>query len=260
MQTTEAGGLRFVQFDGFDAGKVAHGIFTRHGGVSPGPFASLNMSISTGDDRQNVRRNVALAFDALGRDLRSRADLWQVHSASVVVATGPNGSREHQGQADALITDRPEVSLLLRFADCLPVMLYDPRRPAVAVVHAGWRGSLKKIAKATVQAMTEHFGTRPVDVVAGIGPGIGPCHYAVGPEVVEQTRRSFNGNAESLLLPRDGGYQLDLWAANQVALQEAGVEQIEVAGICTACHSGDYFSHRATGGLTGRFGGIVGLR
>jgi len=108
--------------------------------------------------------------------------------------------------------------------------------------------------------MSERYGSRPSDMVAGIGPGIGPCHYAVGPEVVQQTRQAFNGVADSLLLAQNGGHYLDLWAANSAGLREAGVEQIEVAGICTACHNHDFFSHRATGGLTGRFGGLIGLR
>lgn len=259
MLRVERGALRFLQFNSFDAGNVSHGIFTRHGGVSPEPYASLNMSVSTGDASDNVRSNVAAAFRALERDPATRADLWQVHSARVVAADAPNGPRDHWGQADALISDRPEVSLFLRFADCVPIMLYDPRRPAVGVAHAGWRGSLNKVAKAAVEAMTERYGSRPGDLVAGIGPGIGPCHYEVGPEVVEQTRLAFDGLADSLLIVRNGGYHLDLWAANRAALQEAGVEQIELAEICTACHSHDFFSHRATGGLTGRFGGLIGL-
>ena len=260
MFAIEHDDLRYLQFHSFDSGLVAHGIFTRHGGVSPEPYASLNLSVSTGDERANVRRNVALVFDALGRDPASKADLWQVHSATVVVADDPNGPRDHLGRADALITDRPDVSLLLRFADCLPILLYDPRRPAVGVVHAGWRGSMKKIAAAAVMAMAERSGSRPADVIAGIGPGVGPCHSAVGPEVVEQTRAAFNGAADGLLLARNGGYHLDLWAANRVALEQAGVDQIEVAELCTVCHSDDFFSHRATGGLTGRFGGLIGLR
>lgn len=262
MLAVDQGPLRYFQFHSLDAGVVAHAIFTRHGGVSPEPYASLNMSVSTGDARDNVRRNVGLAFAALERDPASKADLWQVHSARVVVADEPNGPRDHVGQADALITDRADVTLLLRFADCLPIVLYDPRRPAVGLVHAGWRGSLKKVAAAAVAAMSEQYGSRPADLVAGIGPGVGPCHYAIGPEVVEETRAAFNGTADSLLIPQtgNGGYHLDLWAANRVALQQAGVEQIEVAGLCTVCHSEDFFSHRATGGLTGRFGGLIGLR
>ena len=210
----EQGALYFYQFETFDAGELAHGIFTRHGGVSPEPYASLNMSVSTGDSKENVRQNVARAFGALGRDPAGCADLWQVHSAKVVVAEQPNGPDDHLGQADALITNRPEVSLFLRFADCLPVLIYDPRQHAVGVAHAGWRGSLKKVAKATVEAMTERYGSRPADLLAGVGPGIGPCHYAVGPEVVEQTRQAFGAAADSLLWPHEGGHHLDLWGAN----------------------------------------------
>src|SRR5713101_3866991 len=170
MILVEQGALHFFQFDSFAASNVAQAIFTRHGGVSPEPYASLNMSVSTGDAKENVRQNVALAFGALERDPASCADLWQVHSAKVVVADQANGPLQHLGQADALITDRPEVSLFLRFADCVPVLLYDPRHRAVGVAHAGWRGSLKKIVKATVEAMSERYGSRPSDLVAGIGP------------------------------------------------------------------------------------------
>jgi polyphenol oxidase len=260
MIPVERGALRFFQFESFDAAQVAHGIFCRQGGVSPAPYASLNMSVSTGDAKENVRQNVARAFGALERDPESCADLWQVHSDRVVVAEAPNGPQDHLGQADALITDRPEVSLLLRFADCLPVLIYDPVQRAVGVAHAGWRGSLKKIAKATVAAMGERYGSRPADLVAGVGPGIGPCHYAVGPEVVAQTRQAFGDRADELLIKHEAGYHLDLWGVNRAALQEAGVEQIEVAGLCTVCHSEDFFSHRATGGLTGRFGGLIAVR
>ena len=260
MVPIQQGALRFLQFETLAVPDVAHAIFTRHGGVSPEPYASLNLSVSTGDAKENVRHNIGLAFGAMERDPATRADLWQVHSAAVVVAEHPNGPDGHLGQADALITDRPGVSLFLRFADCLAVMIYDPRRRVVGIAHAGWRGSLKKVAKATVEAMAQRYGSQPADLVAGVGPGIGPCHYAVGPEVVAQTRQAFNGVSDSLLSTRNGEYYLDLWSANRAALQEAGVEQIEVAGICTVCHSDDFFSHRATGGRTGRFGGIIGLR
>jgi YfiH family protein len=260
MVRIEQGALRFFQFETLAVTDIAHAIFTRHGGVSPEPYASLNLSVSTGDAQENVRQNVALAFDAVERDPGTRADLWQVHSAQVIVAEHPNGPNDHLGQADALVTDRPGVSLFLRFADCLPVMIFDPRRGAVGVAHAGWRGSLKKIAKATVEAMAARYGSKPADLVAGVGPGIGPCHYAVGPEVVAQTHQAFNGVADSLLSRHSDGYHLDLWSANRAALTEAGVEHIEVAEICTVCHSDDFFSHRATGGRTGRFGGLIGLR
>jgi YfiH family protein len=259
MRLSHANEIRYYQFESLDAGRVAHGIFARHGGVSPEPYASLNLSISTGDSRENVRENRCRAFRALARSPESLADLWQVHSADVIVADTPNALRDHQGKADTLLTDRPEVTLLLRFADCVPILLYDRRRPAVGVVHAGWRGTLLKAPAVAVRVMTEHYGTRPSEVVAAIGPSIGPCHYAVGAEVVAQTRAAFQ-EPEALLHRVNGSYRLDLWAANVAALREAGVDQVELARVCTACRTDDFFSHRALGARTGRFGALIGLR
>jgi polyphenol oxidase len=260
MHSVTAADLRFYQFTTFDPATVAHGVFTRHGGVSPEPYASLNLSVSTGDAVDNVRRNAARAFSALDRDLASAASLWQVHSAEVVVAEQPHGAGGHLGQADALITDQPSVSLFLRFADCVPILLFDPRRPAVGVVHAGWRGTLKKILQRATAAMADAYGSRPADILAGIGPSVGPCHYAVGPELVERVRRVFGAEAEALLPEVDGRQHFDLWAANALTLREAGVQRIETAGMCTVCQSHDFFSHRATGGRTGRFGAVIALR
>jgi YfiH family protein len=260
MKVNSAGEIRYYQFAAFDESDLAHGVFARHGGVSAGPYASLNLSVSTGDAPDNVRANRLRAFHALERAPASVADLWQVHSADVVVADEPRGAREHLGRADALITDRPHVTLFLRFADCVPVLLYDPKRRAVGLVHAGWKGTLAKIAAAAVRAMAERYGSRPEDIVAGIGPSIGPCHYEVGPEVAAGTRAAFGGAAEALLARTNGAYRLDLWAANAHALREAGVERIEQSQICTACRADEFFSHRGEKGKTGRFGALIGLR
>jgi hypothetical protein len=196
----------------------------------------------------------------LGRAPGSVADLWQVHSADVIVAEAPRGARDYLAKADALITDRPEVTLFLRFADCVPILLFDPKRRVVGLVHAGWRGTLSKIVAATVHAMVAQYGCRPADIQAGIGPSIGPCHYAVGPEVVAQARAAFPGKADDLLVPVNNHYHLDLWAANACALRATGVEQIDVSRICTACHTDDFFSHRGEQGRTGRFGALIGLQ
>lgn len=259
MQARQSGAIRYFQFESFDPGRVTHGVFGRHGGVSGGAWASLNMSTSVGDSRDNVRANRERAFAALGRAPHSVADLWQVHSADVVVAEQPRDLSVDAAKADVIITNQPAVTLFLRFADCVPVLVYDPRRRAVALVHAGWRGTLLKAAAAAVRALAEHYGSRPADLVAGIGPSIGPCHYAVGPEVVAQTQAAFNGRAEQLLRPMDGRTHLDLWAANALALREAGVGQVEVGGLCTACHTADFFSHRGEHGQTGRFGALLSL-
>lgn len=269
MNVRTVDGLRYYQFDSFDMSGVVHGIFSRHGGVSPAPFASLNMAVSTGDTRENVTANRLRAFRALGCDPDSVADLWQVHSADVVVVHAPRGAREHLGKADVLVTDRPDVSLFLRFADCVPIMLFDPCRKAAGLVHAGWKGTLLKAPAQAVRALIEHYGCRPNDILAGIGPSIGPCHYEVGPEVAALTRRAFPGAAELLIPPEARSDasgplpprpHLDLWAANARALREAGVRHIEIGEVCTACHPDEFFSHRAEGPRTGRFGAVLGVR
>lgn len=259
--------LRYYQFESFDLPGVVHGIFTRHGGVSPAPFASLNMGISTGDTRENVVANRQRAFRVLGRDPDSIADLWQVHSADVVVADAPRGRREHLGKADALVTDWPHLTLFLRFADCVPILLYDPRRRAVGLVHAGWKGTLLKAPAQAVRTMIERYGCCPQDILAGIGPSIGPCHYEVGPEVAALAEQAFPDAADLLVWPEPrskGGLpprpHLDLWAANARALREVGVSQIEIGQVCTACHPDEFFSHRAEGPKTGRFGAVLALQ
>jgi YfiH family protein len=262
MHLKAAGDIRYYQFAAFtNLPGVEHGIFARHGGVSPVPFSSLNMAVSTGDARENVRLNRERAIRALGRDPASVADLWQVHSADVVVADAPRGGREHLGKADALVTDRPQVTLFLRFADCVPILLYDPRRKVVGLVHAGWKGTLLKAPAQAVSVMVRRYGCRAADIWAGIGPSIGPCHYEVGPEVTALVRQAFP-EADELLLPVNDRWHLDLWAANARALREAGVEaaQIEIGRLCTACRPDEFYSHRAEGGKTGRFGALIGLR
>jgi hypothetical protein len=259
MLLKTSGEVRYYQFESLQHADLVQAVFTRRGGVSPAPYESLNLSISTGDARDNVAANRRRAFRALGRDPESIADLWQVHSAGVVVVDKPVGENGVSPKADALVTDQPRVTLLLRFADCVPIFLFDPVRRAVAVVHAGWRGTLLKAPAAAVRAMSERYGSRPADLLAGIGPSIGPCHYAVGPEVVEQTRTAFGGEADHLLIPNQQ-YHLDLWAANALALRQAGVEQIEVSRMCTACRTDEFFSHRGEQASTGRFGGLIALR
>ncbi len=259
MQLQTSGDVRYYQFDSFPGVDLVHGVFARHGGVSRGQWSSLNLSISTGDDPKNVRENRHRAFRALARDPHSIADLWQVHSADVVVVDEPRGEDYHSEKADALVTNRPDVNLFLRFADCVPILLFDPKQKAVGIVHAGWKGTLLKAPAVCVRVMGERYGSRPADLIAGIGPAIGPDHYQVGPEVVERTRAVFP-RADELLLPVNSHFHLDLCAANARALREAGVEQIEISGLCTACHTDEFFSHRGEHGKTGRFAALIALR
>lgn len=259
MNVCQSGALRYYQFESFAAGAVTHGVFARQGGVSAAPWASLNMSTSVGDSAANVRENRERAFRALGRPPESVADVWMVHSADVVVAAMPRDLNTDAVKADAILTDNPAVTLFLRFADCVPILLHDPVRHVVGLVHAGWRGTMLEAAAAAVRKMQAQYGSQPADVVAGIGPSIGPCHYEVGPDVIAQTRAVFNGRAGAVLVERAGRTHLDLWAANALSLRAAGVTQIEIGQVCTACRTEDFFSHRGEHGRTGRFGAVIAL-
>lgn len=258
MPFVDRDGLRLYQFAIFPAA-VTQAAFTRRGGESPAPWQTLNVGGTVGDDPDRVRANRLRCFAALDRPPGSLFDVWQVHSADWTYAAAPRPPDQPHVQADIILTDRPEVTLFMRFADCVPILLYDPVRHAIALAHAGWQGTVRGAAREAVRAMVARFGSRPADLLAAIGPSIGPDHYEVGPDVVAQARAAFGSATEALLPRKDGTTRFDLWAANRLLLEEAGVEQVEVAGLCTACHLEDWYSHRAEHGRTGRFGVMLGL-
>ncbi len=251
-------GVRYFQFDIFP-NTITHAIFTRQGGVSPAPWNSLNVGGTVGDSLDNVRRNRIRAFRALGRAPESLFDLWQVHGTRAAFATQARPPYGHEDKGDLIFTDTSDVTLYMRFADCTPLLFHDPRRGVVGIAHAGWKGTLLGVAGASVKAMGEQYGSKPHDILAAIGPSIGVDHYEVGIDVIAQARASFGADAESLLPEYGDRRHFDLWAANRLQLARAGVEQIEIAGLCTACHLDDWYSHRAEKGKTGRFGALIGL-
>ena len=261
MQRIVAQDLVYYQFDRFaqNGHELAHGCFTRLGGVSRPPWQSLNTGHTVGDDREHVRENHERICSALGIHLADVVSPQQVHSAVVRVVDGGDRGQVCK-QTDALVTDMPGVYLMLRFADCVPVLLYDPVRRVVGLAHAGWRGTVKCIARATVQRMVEAFGCRPADISAGIGASIGPCCYEVGDEVVDAAREAFPDAPYLLQRQMRGRWHFDLWTANQVQLAQMGLTSIEVSGLCTACQTNEWFSHRAEKGRTGRLGVVIGLR
>ncbi len=258
MQPIHHSGLVYYRFAIW--ADLTHGIFTRKGGVSQTPFASLNLGGNVGDDPKAVRCNHERMYAALGVDEARVCSVWQVHSADVVIADAPVPGRRWLARADAMMTDRPGTVLSMRFADCTPILFHDPGRGVIAMAHAGWRGTVQGVAARTVRAMTRSYGSRSSDIQAAIGPSIGPRRYQVGEEVVEAVRDYF-GSTDALIRrdPADGTAYLDLWAANRIDLERAGVEQIEVAEICTAEHTDEFFSHRAEKGRTGRFGAVLSL-
>ncbi|MEW5989356.1 MAG: peptidoglycan editing factor PgeF [Chloroflexota bacterium] len=239
-----------------DHGRLTHAIFTRLGGVSPAPFDSLNLSVSVPDERTNVYANRALAYGTHGRHQDTLVHAHLQHGAAVARVTQEDHGRL-AGKVDGLITDEPGCGLTMNFADCAPILLYDPVQRAIGLGHAGWQGAVKDLPGAIVRAMREAFGSRPADLLAGIGPCIGPCCYEVGETVITAVRQAFLRQEGLLVWPvTNGRPHFDLPAANHHCLERAGVEQIELSGLCTACRTDLFYSHRAEKGQTGRFGAL----
>jgi len=248
----------YYQFESLAARGVPHGVFTRLGGRSAAPYASLNVGHTVGDDHDAVEANHALVYAALGVEPRRVVTAHQVHGHHVAVVSGLEGGSVVP-VTDGLATAEPGLLLMMRFADCLPVLLYDERRRAVGLAHAGWRGTMADVAGHTVRAMQAAFGSDPADLVAALGPGIGPCCYQVGEEVIRAAAAAFPASAGVLRRQADGSTHFDLIGANRWQLRRAGVARCEAAPLCTACDVGEFYSHRAEAGRTGRFAVLLGL-
>jgi YfiH family protein len=261
LQPNQPDQVRYFTSDLLPDDLITHAIFSRIGGVSQGAYASLNVGLTVGDEPANVIQNREIAFRELSRNTESLSDSWLVHSTGAVVYREPRPvSQKIPPQADIVLTDNPEVTLFMRYADCVPIILVDPVRRAIALAHAGWQGTVLKVAQAAVRNLIETFSTRPEDILAVIGPSIGPQNYQVGDEVIERVEAAFGPDAESLLPMINQSAHFDLWAANLLVLKQSGVTQIDMSGICTFDHSAEWFSHRATGGNTGRFGVLLALK
>ncbi len=249
---------------------LIHGFSTRLGGVSQPPHASLNISFSRPDDPHAVLENRRRLAAALGFQLHDVVVAAQVHGTTVTSVLP-----EHRGRgafsadtvlppSDALITDQPGLVLWGSFADCTPVLFVDPVRHVVGLAHAGWQGTVGDIVGATVAALQDNFACQPAELLAVIGPAIGPCCYEVGEPVISQVCERFPAQADDLLLRAPGRERphLDLWRANALLLERAGLhpERIITMQVCTACQVERFFSHRREQGATGRFAAVIGIR
>ncbi len=221
---------------------------TRLGGVSQGPYASLNLGLLTADEPERVRENRRRLCEEVGADADTAAMAMQRHGARVARADRRGVTRAGADfePCDGLWTDQPGEAVMLIAADCLPIALCRANghgSPALAVLHVGWRGLLAGIVESGADALEGG------PLAAAIGPGIGPCCYEVGAEVAEPFRERFGDDVLR-------GRNLDLGGAAERALREAGVESVEQTGLCTACRPDLFFSHRRDGGVTGRQGVI----
>ena len=228
-----------------------HGFTTRRGGHSAGPFESLNLGGAVGDDPGHVEANWAELRRATGLAF---ARVRQVHGCGVHHAVAP--AEAPAEEADVVVSGRASIAACVSVADCVPILVADPRSGAVAAVHAGWRGTLARAAEQAVRALAAVHGARPADLVAVVGPSIGPCCYEVSRDLARRFREGFGPAAAN---PSEFQARVDLWLANASVLRQAGLarERVEVLERCTSCEDGLFFSHRRDAGRTGRQIGFI---
>jgi YfiH family protein len=254
----ETNGLITYTFASLTTEGLVHAVFTRLGGASNGSFATLNVGHTVGDDEAAVAENHARIYAHLGLDAHQVVTARQVHGNRVAVAIAGDGGRVF-ANTDGLTTDVPGMALMLRFADCQPILLYDPVGHAVGLVHAGWRGIAQGVAYRAVETMQKAFGSQPRDLIAGLGPAIGPGCYTVGHDVASAMGYALPDWAKVMRPEGEDLWRFDLSGANAQQLANAGVRHIEQANLCTACHSEEFFSHRVAQGQTGRFAVVAYL-
>jgi YfiH family protein len=256
---TTADGLTIGAFAHLDA---VHGIAGRTGGVSDGRFGALNLGPRSGDNPANIVENHRRFLRALAAPARRVIAPRQVHSAEVDVHRRGNVAPSRGVfDGDGLVTDDPDVVVMVLAADCAALLLHDPIRGVVAALHAGWRGTAGNIPAAGVRRMVEAFGCNPADIRAGIGPAIGGCCYEVGLDVAESVAAVTPSGLDVFDRRPGGKAHLDITAANVGQLVAAGLhtENIAAASVCTACRTDLFYSHRREGEPTGRFGAAIGL-
>lgn len=232
---------------------VSHGFSTRLGGTSEGAYEGLNLGLSSGDDEATVRENRTLWRAALGLSVPIVA-LHQVHGPVVHVA---DAELPHGTQGDALVAATAGTPIGVLTADCAPILLADAKTGVVAAVHAGWKGTVARVAQAAVATMVERYGVDPANLTAAIGPAIGPCCFEVGDEVIDATRANPWEGWEAAVRPGPRRNHLDLFAANAAQLRAVGVGAVHASGLCTACDAATFYSWRRDGGVTGRMQSVI---
>lgn len=257
ITTKKQGTLEYLTAEGIC---VPHGFTTRLGGVSEGIFSSMNIAIKEGESGENVRKNLQILGAALGFSTENLVLTRQTHTDIVRVV----GKADHRGcfhrdypECDALVTAEPGTALMIYTADCTPMLFYDPVTGAVGAAHAGWRGTASAIGAKTVRAMAEHFGSRPEDIRAAIGPNIGACHFETDADVPEAMLAAFGSEVRQYIRKAGEKYYLDLKQINAMILRREGVRSIEISDECTMCRPDRFWSHRITGSARGSQGAVI---
>lgn len=234
---------------------LRHGFGTRRGGVSTGCFSSMNLGYNRGDLPERVSENYRLFHRNTDTNQEKLVYVRQIHSDLLHRADAGRSCLRQDG--DGVVTDVPGLPLACYYADCMPVLLYDPARRAVGAIHSGWRGTVQDILPKAVAKLQADYGCKPENLIAAVGPSIGPCHMEVGPEV----RAQFLERGYDTVQPRDDSLYLDLWETAHIQLRGAGLleENIHIARICTYCEQELFFSHRRMGERRGNHAAVIQL-
>ena len=267
VRIREKEGVYWLTFPGLEAeNNFLHGFSTRLGGVSKGNLYSMNLSFARGDKEENVRENFQRIASAMGFQAGRMVFTHQTHSANVRKVTeedwGKGFSKERDYRdVDGLITNVPQTVLTTFYADCVPIYLVDPVKKAIGLCHSGWKGTVGRISQVTIERMQEEYGSEPKDILAAVGPSVCQDCYEVSSDVIEQFQDSFREKywKELFFQKENEKYQLNLWKANEIILEEAGIakEQISVTDICTCCNPRFLYSHRASGGQRGNLAAFL---
>ncbi len=260
----EEKGVPYLSFPLLEqTGVVRHGFSTRLGGVSKGHCATMNISTTRGDEPEAIEENRRRIAAAIGVEPTDFTYTHQTHTTNVAVVE----EKDRGGKfldTDGMVTDVPGICLVTFYADCVPLFFVDPVHRAIGLSHSGWRGTVGRMGKVTLELMQEQYGTDPTQVFAAIGPSICQECYEVSGDVIGEFQEAFDESLwqELFYEKTDGKYQLDLWRANQIVLTEAGVrrEQIAVTNVCTHCNPDILFSHRSTGTVRGNLSAFLALR
>lgn len=251
-----------------ETGIVEHCFTTRLGGISEDIYASLNFSFVRGDKPESVLENYRRVAQAFGKTVDDFICTDQTHTTTVLrVGKNERGCGVTKERpyidVDGLITNETGVILSTFYADCVPLYFVDPIHKAIGLSHSGWRGTVGRMGKSTLEAMQQAFGTNPADVYAAIGPSICQDCYEISEDVAGHFWKEFKGHEEEILLNKGNGkYQLDLWKANEIVLLEAGIlpKHLAVTNICTCCNAKVLFSHRASQGKRGNLAAFLMMK
>ncbi len=261
-------GVVYITFPKLDAAGVRNAFSTKTGGVSSGDTASMNFSFTLDQSEDAVRENFNIFCHAAGFDPKKLVLSQQTHTANIRKVTaddfGKGVWRERDyTDVDGLVTDIKGAVLVTQYADCTPLLFFDPVKKIVATSHAGWRGTAAEIGKKTVALMCSDYGCDPKDIIAAIGPSIGQCCYEVDDPVINEINKlSYLDMSRCYTSKGNGKYMLDLREVNRQILVSAGIlpQNVDVADLCTSCHSDIFHSHRKTLGKRGTLAAFISLQ